>query len=496
MSERVVFNIRNAVKTRVEGPFEAYRHLTSSLMIAHPKARFMRAVKLRRWDGMVRFFNSNTKTLDTGLVYRASKVLKKEGYECETVRPRIPRFQERQPQGLLDIDELRDYQIRAVDQLLRVLRLAIQCPTGSGKTEIGAEICRRTGYPTLWVVHSKDLLRQTAKRLRVLLQDEPIGVIGDGYFNVELNTVATVQSLSKIETPRFWEPWHALIIDEAQHTSAETWYWVASQCKNAHVRVGLSGTIKTGDPIRDMKLEGATGPRSVITKSKTLVDKGILARPRIVMLRPPAETYPTYQLVRDEICPEWRDNRRVLSKKGSELFTTAYIRGIVKNETRNKWISSIVAYHILRGDKVLVLCSRIPHGELLSRACGATFLHGKVDAAERERYLETFQEETNGACLVASTIFDEGVNIPEVDVLVLSGGGQSTIKTLQRLGRGLRRRPGKEEVVVYDFLDGADTEESKDYLAVHSARRLQDFRDEGYKVSVTETLDFSWLGTA
>ena len=79
--------------------------------------------------------------------------------------------------------------------------------------------------------------------------------------------------------------------------------------------------------------------------------------------------------------------------------------------------------------------------------------------------------------IIASTIFDEGVDIPEVGSLILAVGGKSTIKTLQRVGRALRPKKGENEVEIYDFIDWGNK-----YLLSHSRQRLQDYMDEGFHI--------------
>jgi superfamily II DNA or RNA helicase len=54
--------------------------------------------------------------------------------------------------------------------------------------------------------------------------------------------------------------------------------------------------------------------------------------------------------------------------------------------------------------------------------------------------------------LIASSILDEGADVPEIDTVVIASAGKSAIKGIQRIGRGMRRMAGKE-LVVYDFVD-------------------------------------------
>jgi superfamily II DNA or RNA helicase len=379
----------------------------------------------------------------------------------------------------------------------------------SGKTEIGADIVRRLGLPTLWLVNKQDLLTQTAERLATRL-GQPVGMIGAGCWNDQEDVViGMVQTLSraKIELRQpydhksWWERWRVLVLDECHHGSADTWEKVVQQCVNAPWRYGLSATPLTGDPLRDAKLEGATGPLITVRTITELVEAGFLAKPRIVMLRPPAESYPTYETVRAAVLPDWRDNPTRLRKMGGRLYAEAYRRGVTENRDRTERITEKVIRHAVAGEKVLVLCTLLAHGAGMTgkiierweyeRKMGAAlgvlpavwWLDGSDRLDDRKATLEKFKAWPSGAVIVASTIFQEGLDVPELDVLILAGGGRSDLTTLQRVGRALRRRPDKQEVLIYDVKDGRGTWAPKDYLAQHTAERLATYAREGFEVT-------------
>ena len=72
-----------------------------------------------------------------------------------------------------------------------------------------------------------------------------------------------------------------------------------------------------------------------------------------------------------------------------------------------------------------------------------------------------------------STIFDEGVDIPEVNVLIIAAGGKSEVKTIQRIGRGLRKKK-VGGVLVFDFKDASK------FLDRHSIDRIKVYQKEGF----------------
>ena len=74
--------------------------------------------------------------------------------------------------------------------------------------------------------------------------------------------------------------------------------------------------------------------------------------------------------------------------------------------------------------------------------------------------------------LVASKIFDQGIDIPQLDALILAGSGKSSGRALQRIGRVIRGNEGKDKAIVVDFFDNAK------YLRDHSERRIEIYRSE------------------
>jgi len=80
--------------------------------------------------------------------------------------------------------------------------------------------------------------------------------------------------------------------------------------------------------------------------------------------------------------------------------------------------------------------------------------------------------------LISSSILDEGVDISGIDTLVLGAGGKSLRQTLQRVGRGLRKKKtGENKVDVYDFMDYTNK-----FLKNHSDERKKIYLNEGFEV--------------
>jgi superfamily II DNA or RNA helicase len=253
----------------------------------------------------------------------------------------------------------------------------------------------------------------------------------------------------------------------------------------------LSATLEAvAEPVNVFKIEGVAGPTWKTTTAAILGNLGFLARPRIIVLRPPSNSFPTYEDIREFICPSWRDNPRQLKYLGAMMFKEAYERGIVENESRNRLFLEAICRHMAQNEKVLVLCSRVPHMEGLWSALNARLGQAPVwgmdgNAPDRPRTLAQFRRADGAACLIATPFMREGIDLPQVDVGFLAGGGLSDTAVMQGVSRMLRKRDDKDEVLIYDSQDGGNGEterEDKDWLANHWSSRLALYEAQGFAV--------------
>jgi len=132
---------------------------------------------------------------------------------------------------------------------------------------------------------------------------------------------------------------------------------------------------------------------------------------------------------------------------------------------------------------VLVLVQKIGHGELLEKLALKAglivkFLNGK-SSSDIRRGAITLLKQNKVDAIIATVIFDEGIDIPEIRTIILAGGGKSPIKNLQRLGRGLRKTDGKNEVEIVDFYDRGTR-----WLLSHSRERKNLWENQGFTVNV------------
>jgi superfamily II DNA or RNA helicase len=234
---------------------------------------------------------------------------------------------------------------------------------------------------------------------------------------------------------------------------SETWYEICMLCPAAY-RYGLSGTPMDRTDGANLRLIAAIGDVIVDIPNKFLMERGISAKTSIIWTK---ITSP------------------VLPKKLT--YPTAYKQGIVDNP--NALEAVILWTKIFAELKLgtLILCEEIAHGKAIDDALWTAtdgqfiphqFIHGSEDPETRKNTLADFAE-GRLPVLIASTILDEGVDVPTIDALILAGSRKSKIKTMQRLGRGLR---GKKLIAV-EFANYCH-----DHLLRHSLVRYEDYKKE------------------
>ena len=108
-------------------------------------------------------------------------------------------------------------------------------------------------------------------------------------------------------------------------------------------------------------------------------------------------------------------------------------------------------------DKILVIVTEIKHGENLKElfkknGIETEFCSGSMSVSDRAKLLKKLE---NGKLnvLIASTIFDEGIDIKAIGGVVLAGGGKSIPALYQRIGRSMRKKKEDNYCVIIDFWD-------------------------------------------
>lgn len=439
--------------------------LEKRLTVAYPNYWFSPKFKQGLWDGKNHFLKVPSLKFPTGLLFVIEEYFKEKNmeYEIEDLRqsPHRPTDWVVPDDMLRDI-VLRDYQLEAIRKGLEKKRGIFEVATGLGKTEIAAGIIKALGLKTIFMTHTQDLLHQTAKRFELRL-GEKTGLIGDAEFDTEPRiVVATTQSLYSLKKKRIEEfkklinNFEVMFQDETHHSSSMTFYEIGMYAHNAYYRYGLSGTPLRRDELSNMKVMAITGPILYGKLAEKGIKEGYLSDIEIRII----------------------DNPEMVVVAGDK-WQQIYNQAIVCSPTRNMSIVDLAEKEFKLGKKILILIRIIEHGEILHRMFSrrkidAAFIHGGHESSIREEVKKQFNKDGDFV-LIASTIFSEGIDIPNVQVLIIGSGGKSEVQTIQRVGRGLRIKETGEKLIVYDFNDM-----NSKFLSTHSKERIKIYKQEGF----------------
>lgn len=330
-------------------------------------------------------------------------------------------------------------------------RNLVVAATGTGKTVVAAldylRLCAdEHSDPTLlFVAHRKEILEQSLRKYREVLGDGSFGeLFVDGRRPSKWRHVfASIQSLSgpggqDIHPGDF----DVVVIDEFHHAAASTYTNLLSRVEPREL-LGLTATPERSDSLDILHWFGGRA-----TYELRLWDA----------------------LEQDLLCPfhyfgiaDNTDLRGITWSRGD--YNQSDLENVYTgNDARTRLILNAVRERVVspRTMRALGFCVSIAHAEYMAReftrqGVPSVALSARTSSPERA---DDFRRLRHGevACLFAVDIFNEGLDIPDVDTLLMLRPTQSATVFLQQLGRGLRRSKGKAVLTVLDFIGHQRTE--------------------------------------
>lgn len=324
---------------------------------------------------------------------------------------------------------------------------------GTGKTYASAFAMRELGFRrVLFLVHRGQLARQTRKSYeKVFANTVSMGLVGAGYHEYEADYVfATVQTLNRDEHLLQYakDAFDCIVLDEAHHVPADTYRKIMDHF-TPKLWLGMTATPDK----RDDNVEG----RNVY---------------EIFNYQIAYEIRLQQAMEENLLCPFHYFGITDLSMIGDEEAARDF--NMLTSDERVRHIVNQADYYGYSGDKVkgLIFCSNIKETEELSEkfnqiinpATGKNFrtvaLNGSASEQERQDAFERLAMNEDESSedrqpldyIFSVEILNEGVDIVEVNQVIMLRPTQSPIVFIQQLGRGLRKASGKEYVVILDFI--------------------------------------------
>jgi superfamily II DNA or RNA helicase len=368
----------------------------------------------------------------------------------ERVKQELELFLERIP-GIFSFDdflpkqggavvELRLHQQEALDSLAamrasgKTIALLADAQ-GTGKTIAAIADAKRLGGRTLFVAHRRELVEQAYNTLKMLWPEASIGLyMADKRDREEHNVVASIQSLADNLADFNPEQFQYLVIDEAHHAAAKTYRRVLGYFTPGFV-LGLTATPERADNQSLLEIFRDCAHRLGLREA---VERGELVPIRCVRV----ETNVDLSHVRFN---QVQYNRR-------DIEDTVIV------PARDQLIVDAYKSHV-SGRKAVAFCVNVRHGEAMAKLfcnCGvpARSVSGRMPRTERQACLDAFRK-GEVSVLCACDILTEGWDCPDLEVLLMARPTLSQVVYLQQLGRGTRKAPGKDELIVFDFVDNA-----------------------------------------
>ena len=439
-----------------------------------PYAYHVPAYRLGRWDGKIGFFTAAGATY-LNLLDRVLPILDDEGWSVELVDIRVNHnFEFVQvtedtfshivwPKGHVAEGKsivLRDYQVECINRFLANPHGVQEIATGAGKTLMTAAMslmCEPYGR-TLVIVPNKDLVKQTQEDYVNLGLD--VGVFfGDEKDAGHQHTIATWQSLnslikrykdgkSNVSIDIITDNLIAVMVDEVHMAKADVLRtMLTGPFAHIPIRWGLTGTIPKEEH-EYISLICSLGEVLHRLQASELQDKGVLSNCHVKVL-------------------QYQDSVDYNSYQEELSFLTTNKERI--DELARKFES------ISEGGNTLILVDRIKTGQMLEEILeDCVFVSGSMKSKDRKAEYNEIQTLNNKIIVATYGVASVGINIPRIFNLVLVEPGKSFVRTIQSIGRGIRKADDKDFVQIWDITSNAK------FSKRHLAKRKKFYNEANY----------------
>jgi superfamily II DNA or RNA helicase len=335
------------------------------------------------------------------------------------------------------IYQLRPYQSDLLDRIDKAWfsgsrSILCQLPTGGGKTIVFSTVVDRAiknGSKCLVLAHREELIKQAADKLEIITND-PVGIIKAGYptnYDRDIQ-VASVQSLTRRlnKCPQF----DLIVVDEAHHSTSRTYRDILNRFPDARV-LGVTATpirldgkgfrgifdeLICGVTVSELIASGSLSPYQYFAAERSMSVEGVGRRQGDFKTEDVAKANPVAGLAGD-VVKSYRD--------------------------------------YLQGKQAVIFCINVEHSIAIAehfKAAGiiAHHLDGNTPTGERADVMTQFREKQIRV-LTNCALFDEGLDIPSLDGVILARPTQSLSRFLQMVGRALRPFEGKDRAIIIDL---------------------------------------------
>lgn len=327
---------------------------------------------------------------------------------------------------------LNQEQSEATLEMLKYENGILVAPTGSGKTVMAIEMIAKIDKPTLIIVESINLLKQWQERISqfLSLNNEPFEA-GQYYGQKKkLTKIVDVASIMSLEKAELIENYEVVIIDEVHHIASKMYEKIIRKLTPRYL-FGFTATPKRSDQLEKIVYK-TVGPIRYLIETKTS-DFVKYLKPVFTFFK----NKPEYDLM-----------------NYSNLCLKLY-----QDEERNKLICQDIINEYQKAKNILILTKRLEHIDILQKMLLPTCpnliaISGKSTSKEKAAFKEMIPNLKKQFIIISTGDYlGEGFDLTNLNTLfnVMPLKWEGLLK--QYIGRIERKADGKDQIIVYDYVD-------------------------------------------
>lgn len=370
----------------------------------------------------------------------------------------------------------RDYQLEYVKQAIKKKKLVIVSPTGSGKSLILyiyimwlMQHFSKTNK-LLLIVPTIDLVHQMDRDFKSYGHSgEDISLIHGGQEKkFDRLTISTWQSIYKLD-PKTFEQFRCIMIDEVHKAQAANITSICHHSSKAEFRLGTTGTVYD-ELNKRQQIVANIGPIFQVVSTTQLQAEDFLAKHVI-----------------KTILLKWKLPKGV--KFNIDSYASEYDLITLCDERKRLVLELAQMLDGRTKGTVLILARRVEYLKELSEMAKQMKFKNKIylvtgrDTKALDRKNALVETKLEGGIIFAtSDLLSTGVNIPNIDAIVMATPMKSKITLLQSFGRGMRQTAGKTHLEVYDIIDSLPMADSakKNYTSKHRNAKRETYQNEDF----------------
>jgi superfamily II DNA or RNA helicase len=352
--------------------------------------------------------------------------------------------------------QARDYQLESVECWEKAgFRGIVVLPTGAGKTIMAIKAMERLQVATLIVVPTIVLMEQWRGTLADAFGVE-VGALGGGSTSIKPITVATYDSAA-LRARELGDRFAFIVFDEVHHLPAPSNAKIARNYL-APYRLGLTATIDRDEGVLQ-ELEGLVGP-VVYTKGVEELAGKHLSEYTVHTVNVPLSpsekleyerqfaVYKVFLQRRGIKIRSARDYLLFVKRSGVDPEARRALMGrnaamdvALNSRSKEEYLRNLLAAN--PNEKAIIFTRHNKLVYRISRSLLIPAITHQTVKEEREEILDRFRRGVYRR-IITSQVLDEGIDVPDASLAVILSGTGSSREFIQRLGRILRKKPGKE----------------------------------------------------